>query len=191
MTTWLAGRVLYPGGFPAPDKLLITILYEKWHPVLFGLVGGAGVAAMMSTLSVQALAIGSVFTNDIIKRIFKIEERKALLVTKIVMILALFGGFALWFVMPWLLMTLGALSAAIGAITALAIIPSLFNIRFITKYGASIGMLVGFAVLVYTTFVVKDPLQLYSGAWGLITGLITCIIISALTQKHKPKPIEI
>jgi SSS family solute:Na+ symporter len=189
--TWLAGRVLYPKGFPpGPDKLLITILYERWHPILFGLVGGAGMAAMMSTLSTQALAIGSAFVNDILRRIAKIEERKALIILKIIMILALFGGLILWFVMPWLLMTLGALSAAIGAITAISIIPALFNIRFVTKYGASAGMILGFAVLVYTTFVAKDPLGLYSGFWGMFTAVVTCIIVSLFTRKYRPQPLQ-
>ncbi len=189
--TWLAGRVLYPGGFPEPDKLLITILYEKWHPVLFGLVGGAGMAAMMTTLSTQSLALGSTFANDIIKRLVKVSEEKALLILKITMIVGLFGGLVLWFVMPWLLMTIGALSASIGAITAVAIIPATFNITFVTKYGASAGMILGFAVLVYTTFIAKNPLGLYSGFWGMITAIITCIIVSLLTRKHRPQPIKI
>jgi SSS family solute:Na+ symporter len=87
-------------------------------------------------------------------------------------------------------MTLGALSSSLGALCAIAIIPSLFNIRFVTKYGAFLGILAGFIVLVYTEFINKYPYGVYSGGWGLFVGVIVCIIVSLLTQRYKPAPLE-
>ncbi|MEM4004373.1 MAG: hypothetical protein QXM43_01915, partial [Desulfurococcaceae archaeon] len=187
--TYLTGWIVMPG-FKSPDKLLITIIYNNWGPILYAFVGAAGIAAMTSTLSTQALSIGSLFANDLLVKAFgiKVSERAALLISRIVMVTALFVGFALWFIYPVLLMTMGALSSCIGVLCALAIIPSVFGIRFVTKYGAFLGMVAGFITLLYTEFINKDPYGIYSGGWGSIVGLVTCIIISMLTKKSRPQP---
>lgn len=187
--TYLTGWIVMPG-FKSPDKLLITIIYNDWGPILYAFVAAAGIAAMTSSLSTQALSIGSLFANDLLVKAFgiKVSERAALLANRIIMVTALFVGFALWFIYPVLLMTMGALSSCIGVLCALAIIPSVFGIRFVTKYGAFLGMVAGFITLLYTEFINKYPYGIYSGGWGSIVGLITCIIISILTKKSRPQP---
>ncbi|MEM2305931.1 MAG: sodium:solute symporter family protein [Candidatus Methanomethylicia archaeon] len=187
--TWIAGWIVTPG-FKEPDKLLITIAYKNWDPILFGILGAAGVAAMTTSVNSQAHACASVFVNDVLVKIRKFDEKIALLIVRVAMLVVLFIGLCLWFVWPWLLMTLGALSSSIGSLCAVALLPSLFNIRFVTRYGASLGIISGFIVLVYTEFINKYPYGIYSGGWGLLTAVIVCIIVSLLTQKYKPAPLE-
>ncbi|MEM0030971.1 MAG: sodium:solute symporter family protein [Desulfurococcaceae archaeon] len=187
--TFLTGWIVMPG-YNSPDKLLLTLIYNNWGAILYAFVGAAGIAAMTSTLSTQALSIGSLFVNDLLVKVFgiKINERTAILATRIIMVTALFAGFALWFIYPVLLMTMGALSSCIGVLAALAIIPSLYGIRFVTKYGALSGIVAGFITLLYTEFINKYPYGIYSGGWGIIVGLITSVIISILTKKSRPQP---
>ena len=54
-----------------------------------------------------------------------------------------------------------------------------------TKQAALSSILIGEAVMLLTTFVVKSPLGFMAGFWGLVAALIVYVIVSFVTKSEK------
>ena len=53
--------------------------------------------------------------------------------------------------------------------------------KWVTKAGVASGLISGVFVVILTTYVWSNPLQIHSGIWGLLVNLIVTIIVSKIT----------
>lgn len=180
-----AGQILMPGFAPA-DKLLVTGVLTYLPLWVFAIVCAGAVSAMATSLNSQAHGIASTFSYDIIRTWKRgMKEKTVLLAARISIPVFMLFGLLLWYVYPQLLVDLGALSASLGAICIFGVVPCLFGIRFVTKYGVWASLVGGALTMGFTHFVVKFPLGIFSGMWGMIVGFILIIVVSFLTKEYR------
>jgi len=176
-----------PGNKKVADKIIIMAYDKFFNPTMLGILAAAALAAMMSFLSGQLHAHGSMTVQDFFKKIskMKMEPRKEVLLTKAIIAIAALIGLILSFVNPQVLVILGSFSAAMGAQVTITAVCALGNWRWwVTKQGAIAG-LVGGTLAMFLTGIKGltpwyNPLQVYAGLWDLIVNIVLILVVSCL-----------
>lgn len=186
----MIGRVLIPN-IAAPDTIFPEMLL-RYTPIVFAaLVIAGALAASMSTGDSQLHAVSSMVSTDIYKVFINKDasEYKQYRVAK--MGTLVFGLFSVVIALmkPGLLGNILAL--ANGGVAALA--PAMLGGVFwkkSTPAAAMSSILAGEGVMLFTTFIVKNPLGIMAGLWGLIVAFIVFVTVSLCT-KAEPTTIEV
>jgi SSS family solute:Na+ symporter len=169
----------------------LPLIVEKYLPLWFlGLVCAGGLAALISSLAGQLHGLSSVACYDLAR----IQERKNLSeqgrvsIVRITVALAALIGVVLSFVNIQILAALGAISAALGAMVLPCAVAALIGIPWVTKYGAISSMIGGvFITILFSTYKpLMNPLDIYCGAWGLVTAIVLMVVVSLMTQGSRP-----
>ncbi len=189
----LLGRAIFPQIETLPDKnpeMIYLVLSAKYFgPILYGLLVGGIFAAILSTADSQLLVVASTFVRDLYEQVFKsgkkIEEKKKLFLSRLVVIISGLVAAILAYIAKdlifWLvLFAWGGLGASLGT----SLIFSLYWNKT-TKYGIVAGMLTG----TITTIVWKLYLKSITGIYELIPAFafasIAIFLISLLTKKEE------
>ena len=173
-------------GLESPDTIFPELLL-KYTPIVFAaLVISGALAASMSTGDSQLHAVSPMVSTDIYKTYIN-KSADDYTQYKIARLATLAFGFCSVIVAlmrPGLISDILAL--ANGGVAALA--PAMLGGIYwkkATPAGALSSILVGEAVMLFTTFVIPNPLGLMAGLWGLMAALIIFIAVSAATRPVK------
>jgi len=178
----MIGRILMPD-IAAPDTIFPEMLL-KYTPILFAaLVIAGALAASMSTGDSQLHAVSSMVSTDVYKTFINKEasEYKQYQVAKIGTLVFGLLSVVVALMKPGLLGNILAL--ANGGVAALA--PAMLGGVFwkkSTPQAAMSSILIGEGVMLFTTFIVKNPLGIMAGLWGLIAALIVFVAVSLCTK---------
>jgi SSS family solute:Na+ symporter len=199
---WVPSVVLGVVGnidFPPPTNgpILVALILEHAGGLLAGLLAAGVFAAIMSSLDSQALAVGTMFTNDIVRHYGfhdRLSERQQVLfgrtfvalVLAVVFVLAQITSRSIFAMGVWSLSGFSALlpivvaalywkrSTASGALSAVAVVALLWTAFFVHSLGGAHGE--------YTV-----------GGSGLLPVAVlfaaacVCVVVGSLASKPLPK----
>lgn len=186
----MIGRVLMPD-IASPDTIFPEMLL-KYTPLVFAaLVIAGALAASMSTGDSQLHAVSTMVSTDVYKTFINKEasEYKQYQAARIATLVFGLLSVIVALMKPGLLGNILAL--ANGGVAALA--PAMLGgvyWRKSTPQAAMSSIIIGEAAMLFTTFIVKNPLGIMAGVWGLLVALIIFITVS-LNTKPEQKTIEI
>ncbi|MGE5631917.1 MAG: sodium:solute symporter family protein [Caulobacteraceae bacterium] len=186
----MIGRVLMPD-IASPDTIFPEMLL-KYTPLVFAaLVIAGALAASMSTGDSQLHAVSTMVSTDVYKTFINKEasEYKQYQAARIATLVFGLLSVIVALMKPGLLGNILAL--ANGGVAALA--PAMLGgvyWRKSTHQAAMSSIIIGEAAMLFTTFIVKNPLGIMAGVWGLLVALIIFITVS-LNTKPEQKTIEI
>ncbi len=191
----LLGRLLYESASRLPggdqEQLFPYMASQFLHPVLFGMVVSAIMAAIMSTADSQLLVASSALTKDIYLRFIKKEQdrRRMVLLSRASVLLMVIVAWALCYVARdlifWLvLFAWGGLGASFGPVLFL----SVFWKRF-TKEGAIASMITGFlTVFLWKGFGLNK--LVYELIPAFLLALAAGVVFSLFSGRDRLKELE-
>jgi sodium/proline symporter len=186
----LLGRALVPdaGGLPDGDPEMIYLVLSSSHfgPVLYGLLVGGVIAAILSTADSQLLVVASTFARDVYEKMLarreEKDEKRRLLLSRIVVVLAGVLAILLAFTAKdlvfWLvLFAWGGLGASLGP----AVIFSLYWKRT-TRLGVLAGMVTGTAVTIAWKLLLREPTGIYELIPAFFSSAFAVVTVSLLQK---------
>jgi len=186
----MIGRILMPD-VASPDTIFPEMLL-KYTPIVFAaLVIAGALAASMSTGDSQLHAVSTMISTDVYKTYIKKDasEYMQYQVAKIATLVFGLLSVIVALMKPGLLSNILAL--ANGGVAALA--PAMLGGVYwkkSTPQAAMSSIIIGEAVMLFTTFIAKNPLGIMAGVWGLIVAFIVFVAVS-LNTKPVQKTIDI
>ena len=179
----MAGRVLMPD-LAVADTILPELLL-KYTPVVFAsLIIAGALAASMSTGDSQLHAVSTLISTDVYKKYINkdADDVKEYRVARAGVLI--FGVISIVFALTKPAMISDFLTLANGGVGSLvpAIIGGLYWKRA-TKAGAITSIVVGEAIMVLFTFVLKiTPLGFSAGLWAMAVSLVLFVAVSLCTK---------
>lgn len=173
-------------GLESPDTIFPELLL-KYTPIVFAaLVISGALAASMSTGDSQLHAVSTMVSTDIYKTYINksADDYSQYRIAKLATLAFGFCSVIVALMRPGLISDILAL--ANGGVAALA--PAMLGGIYwkkATPQGALSSILIGEAVMLFTTFIVPNPLGLMAGLWGLIAALIVFAAVSLATRPVK------
>ncbi len=186
----MIGRILMPD-IASPDTIFPEMLL-KFTPIVFAaLVIAGALAASMSTGDSQLHAVSSMISTDVYKTYINKDasEYKQYQVARIATLIFGLLSVIVALMKPGLLGNILAL--ANGGVAALA--PAMLGGVYwkkSTPHTAMSIIIIGEAVMLFTTFIIKNPLGIMAGVWGLLVAFIIFVAVSLCTKPER-KTIEI
>jgi len=178
----MAGRVLMPD-ITSPDTIFPEMLL-KYTPIVFAaLVIAGALAASMSTGDSQLHAVSAMVSTDVYKTFINKDasEYKQYQIAKIAILVFGLLSVIVALMKPGLLSNILAL--ANGGVAALA--PAMLGGVYwkkSTPQAAISSIIIGEAVMLFTTFAVKNPFGIMAGVWGLLVAFIVFVAVSLNTK---------
>jgi SSS family solute:Na+ symporter len=195
----VAGLVHMPGlTRQQAETLTVDLFSGVFVLAAVALVAAGGVAAMMSTVSSQIHAVGTVFTRDFMQK-FKpgLRDAQAVFVTRVTILVYAALGLALVFLYPQALAFLGAFSAALGVQVLPAAVTMLTNQKWVTAEAVIVSTLGGLATTIalgagwlIPVFGSPSPAGVFYGFWALVVNVALLLVISAVTRTRPPHEIR-
>lgn len=179
------GNILFPN-IAAPDTIFPEMLMAYTPIVFAALVISGALAASMSTGDSQLHAVSSMVSTDIYKKHINREadEYKQYRVAKLFTVILGIISIIIALQKPGLLGNILALSNSGVAALAPAMIGGVYW-KGATREGALWSIIIGEIVMLLTTFVIKSPLDLMPGVWGLMVAFVVYVAVSKVTQPVK------
>jgi SSS family solute:Na+ symporter len=198
----------YLGGGVNPNTVLGQMVGKLVHsPVLTGLVGAGVLAAIMSSLDSQFLCVGTMFTNDVVVRLFgenrfTDKQRIALARGFILLVVAITYLLALWLKDSAHVFDLG-----VWCFSGFA---SLFPLAFAAVYwrrttaagaiASTVVMLLTWCILFYRDIIAVKPkgaggdelliFGMMPVTWIFAASMITLVLVSLATKAPSPRTID-
>lgn len=189
------GQLTLPAVRNAQDYAFVYgVQYATPNVLIWGIFAVVVLAAVMSTTDRLLLTIGTMFSWDIYRNIFKpgASDREVLIVSKIAVILAAAG--TLWLALNPPEMLAWLIWMGIGVMLATFAVPLLAGLywRRATKEGAIASMalgLIGAGVFgYYHQFVAKLPMHF--SFYALIISIVAMVVVSLLTKKNSESTLD-
>ncbi|NMX22298.1 sodium:solute symporter [ANME-1 cluster archaeon GoMg4] len=189
------GQLVLPAVRNAQDYAFVYgVQYATPNVLVWGIFAVVVLAAVMSTTDRLLLTIGTMFSWDIYRNIFKpgASDREVLIVSKIAVILAAAG--TLWLALNPPEMLAWLIWMGIGVMLATFAVPLLAGLywRRATKAGAIASMalgLIGAGVFgYYHQFVAKLPMHF--SFYALILSVVAMVVVSLLTKKNSESTLD-
>jgi len=165
----------------ARGDLALTTVLTIFNPVIVSIALIGVIAASMSTADSQVLALSSLVTRDLFRKVK--SQKVQMLVARISILVIIILALLLSVNPPKLIVTLSILSFAGTLQVAPAMIGGLFWKRGNAK-GAIASMLSGTGVLVFYQWFAKPLYGFHAAFWGLVVGALVYIIVSSLTSQN-------
>jgi Na+/proline symporter len=174
-----------------PDSLTLEIVFNYMGPVSFLITSLGILAAMNSTAAGYLANTSTIFARDIYCRYINpnASPKKQVYIGRfmVLFIVVLAALFSVVFLD--LLTILGSLATSFG----IQMMPAMLAVTYcpkITREGVEWGIITGCVAVIFTYFIVRYPLGIHMGGWGLAINFIVCFIISSMTQKPAAKSLE-
>ncbi|MCS7108868.1 MAG: sodium:solute symporter family protein [Sulfolobales archaeon] len=180
----LTAKLLYPK-YPVPDRLVPEMLLA-YTPFAFAAVVMAGaLAAALSTSDSQLHSVTNILVVDIYKPYIRpnADERHLYNVARIATIIL--GGIVamISYTRPGIFLNILAMATAgTAALFPIFIVPLMW--RRVTPVAGFLSASVSEIIVGITTFVIKDPLGIASGLWGLTTSISILILATLITRSR-------
>ncbi|MGQ4557619.1 sodium:solute symporter family transporter [Halobellus sp. GM3] len=176
------------------DYLIPRLFETITHPVVFGIVVSAAIAALMSTADSVLLTVSSMITHDVYREFFDsdISNEREVRVTQVFLILSILIALVIAWLQPAGIFALGALSVAAGAVTAPAVFMGLYW-EGGTAEGAIFSMITGVVVMIAYFFEFIPTAYRFGMHYGFIGTAVTFavyIIVSFLTETPSDNRVE-
>jgi SSS family transporter len=182
VTLGIIASVTMPG-LTDPETVIPQLAIAHLHPVAIAIFVGALLAAIMSSADSSLLAASSVFSTNILP-LFKPQasDRLRLLWTRAA--IPIFGCVAIYVALK-VQVVYNLILDANSVILVCVTVPFIVGVwwRRTNRSGALASMAVGF--LTWFLAIVYAP-ELPGDLLGLLTGLITILVVTPLTQKIDP-----
>jgi len=170
-------------GLDDPETVIPRLAIEHLHPVAIAIFVGALLAAIMSSADSTLLAAASVFSNNILP-LFKPQasDRLRLLVTRVA--IPIFGIIAIYVALE-VKAVYDLIMDANSVMLVCVVVPFIVGVwwRRANRTGALASMAMGF--ITWFLAILFAP-ELPGDLLGLMTGLLTMLIVTPLTQKTDP-----
>jgi SSS family solute:Na+ symporter len=189
-------KIAYPN-WPGSQADVLVIKYALEHtPAVIAAVVVAGLlSAAMSTAGALLLLISSVFSVDMAEILpermkKKITDKQFVNSGRIFVVAIILISYWISLIPMGQLVKMGIQLAYPGYLLAVPVVYAGLWWKRANKYGAIIGLMLGLIVVYITTFVVKNPLGVASGIWGLITCTVGLIVGSLVTKPTSREVLE-
>ncbi|RYG71193.1 sodium:solute symporter family protein, partial [Lentibacillus lipolyticus] len=175
------GIFMYPE-IGNPDHVAITLAVDTMPVVVAGLLGAGTLAASMSSSEPCIHATALSYSKDVLQPLLKWSDETAgkwtrrLIFPIMVFIVAPVSIMEPASLVYILLIGYGFIAQAFPSIIGIFIWPRG------TKHGALWGIVAGFIVTIIFSFVIKHPLDIHAGIWGLIANAVIFFAVSLMTQ---------
>ena len=181
----MAGHILLPG-LKAPDTVFPELLLQYTPIVFAALIIAGALAASISTGDSQLHAVSTMVSTDIYKPYINKQATDYQQYKVAKMAILFFGLLSVLVALsrPGILANILALSNGGVAALAPAMLGGIFWKKS-TKEAAISSILIGEIVMVVTTFIVKSPLGIMGGLWGMLTALVLFIVVSLCTKPQQ------
>jgi len=141
------------------------------------------------------LLVSSVFSVDIVEAFQKstslrLTEKQIVTSGRIFIVIILLVSFWIALMPLGQLVKIGIQMAYPGYLLAVPLVVGGLWWRRANKYGAIWGLVLGLITLYITIFVVKNPLGIAAGIWGLVVCSIAFIVVSLLTKPTSDKTLR-
>ena len=158
--------------------LLSTISSPYWGvAVCIGIL-----AAGMSTVAGNCNCASMVITYDFIRNLRKdADEHRLARIGKLCVLVVIALGYLLSLNTPSSVTLLIQLMAAFN-MAALYPVLGIFVWKRATAAGCLAAMIGQFITICITNFVIKDPLDIIAGGWGLMVGMVLFVVVSLVTK---------
>ncbi len=175
------GMTLFAPGTIKQDTVILKI-FDFMPSALAGPFMAAGVAAAMSTADSVLLMVAAMFSRDIYQKLIRPKSSPEHLTTVGKISAAAVVVIAIWTALtpPEYLMRFGLDLYFPGFLILLPVLTGALFWKRANKQGALASLIGGFIVLVLTTFVWKDALNIWSGIWSAGIGFIILFIVGFL-----------
>lgn len=180
----MIGRLILPE-IAVPDQIFPSLVLE-YSPLLAAIFVAAAFAAALSTVDSQMFALGTIVTRDIWKSFVNPEENENRLVwVGRIATLVLMTISVVWtFIAEGSIVALSMISFTCAALLFMPMFGAMFYPKA-GKYAANISMLIGFLILLFTSYVYPNPFGVYGGAYALAGQWVLFFIIAQFEQNHK------
>lgn len=192
------GSLVVPPGSP-PNSELAIMVQRLTTPLLGGILGAGILAAIMSSLDSQLLAIGSMFTNDVAPHVVpksKLSDALKLRLGRVVLIGVAGSAYLLSLTQPRSVFTLGVWCFS-GYAALFPIAVAAIYWRRATAHGATASVIVTVAVgglFFRASGYGSDPSTLFMGMLPVATmvaaSTIALVGVSLLTQPPSRRTLE-
>ena len=181
----MAGHILLPG-LKASDTVFPELLLQYTPIVFAALIISGALAASISTGDSQLHAVSTMVSTDIYKPYIQKEATDYQQYRVAKMAIIFFGLLSVLVALsrPGILANILALSNGGVAALAPAMLGGIFWKKS-TKEAAISSILIGEVVMIVTTFIIKSPLGIMGGLWGLLTALVIFIVVSLCTKPQQ------
>ena len=196
--TGLAGRALWPQMSQLltenREMVFFTGATNLLPPIITGLMAGAVVAAVMSTVDSQLIVLSSAVARDFFGKFLKsgenMSDKKSLVISRVTVLIAgilafLFAIFAKAGVFSIVQFAWAGLGAAFGPVVIL----SVFWKR-ITKPGAVAGIVMAFVATIVWRLVPALRAIVYEAVPAVILGTLALLIVSLVTSPPSKEKVE-
>lgn len=174
--------LMYPK-LPNPDWAVMWTARDMFPAWALGLVGAGGAAAAISTGAGLIQASAGIIARNIVQRGIwpKASDITTAWIARILVFIVTIAALLLQLYAPTLLVALLLMSYS-GMVQFFPGVVFGLKWRKVTKPGVAAGIIAGVIVVMLTTYVWKNPLQIHSGIWGLIVNFIVTILVSSVTK---------
>ena len=166
-----------------PDWAVMWTARDLFPVWAVGLVGAGGAAAAISTGAGLIQASAGIIARNIIQRGVwpKATDIQTAWIARFLVFLITIVALLLQLYAPALLVALLLMSYS-GMVQFFPGVVLGLKTKWVTKPGVTAGLIAGVLVVILTTFVWKNPLQIHSGIWGLMVNFIVTVLVSKMTK---------
>ena len=165
-----------------PDWAVMWTVRDMFPAWAVGLVGAGGAAAAISTGAGLIQASAGIIARNVVQKGFwpKASDIQTAWIARFLVFIVTIVALLLQLYAPSLLVSLLLMSYS-GMVQFFPGIVLGLKTKWVTKAGVASGLISGVFVVILTTYVWSNPLQIHSGIWGLLVNLIVTIIVSKIT----------
>lgn len=179
----LGGRIaLADVPLESTDQILPALLTASLSlPVAAILLSGA-IGGSMSTIDGLTHTVGAMFTNDLIRRRWKVTDKQSMLYMRVIIFFVALTGLILGYIAPGALFALAATASGLAGVLAPSCIGALFKWKKATAAGCMVSLILGtFSAFIFE-FVFQHPLNIHGGIWATVIAIITYIVVCMATS---------
>lgn len=175
------GIFMYPE-IGNPDHVAIQLAVDNMPVVVAGLLGAGTLAASMSSSEPCIHATALSYSKDVLQPLLKWSDETAGKWTrKLIFPIMLFIVAPISIMQPsslvyMLLIGYGFIAQSFPSIVGMFMWPRA------NKHGTLWGIIAGFIVTVFFSFIIEHPLGVHAGIWGLAANTVIFIAVSLMTQ---------
>ncbi len=179
----LGGRIALAGvTLESTDQILPALLNATVAlPIAAILLSGA-IGGSMSTVDGLTHSVGSMFTNDFIKRYWTISESQSIMAVRVIIFVVALAGLILGYTLPGALFALAATASSFAGVLAPSCAGALFKWQKATKWGCMASLICGTVIAWIFQFNFPHPMNIHGGIWAFAVAIGVYVVVSLATS---------